>query len=223
MVLMAVNLANGLGINSATAGNRVDQIGHRRANAYLLRQSSPGIAIPGILQATNPVGGYAAQMKYSIAPFGAVLTRTPDTGAVILPQPNTFDIATTAAPTSNPRLDVIIVRQPLEDLSETGTAYVDVVNGTPAATPSMPTLPAGALVLAVHRVNVGDTGTATAAGFTNVAADVSVFGLISAMQAQIATQQSQIAALQARAQVFPQATEPTSAPDGSVWIIPSSS
>ena len=219
---MAVALANGLGIASATAGNRVDQVGHRRAQAYLLRQATPGVAMPGILGASSPVAGYASQMKYAISPFGAVLTRTPDTGAVVLPNPNTFDIATTAAPTSNPRLDVIIVRQPLEDLSETGTAYVDVINGTPAASPAMPTLPAGALVLAVHRVNVGDTGTATAAGFTSLAADVSVQALITAQASLIADLTTRVVALEARNRVYTQAGEPAGAPDGSLWVVPAS-
>lgn len=207
---MSQSLSSGLGVASATASLRVDAIGHRRALALLLQQSAPGTAIAGCLGA-NPVSGYTAQLKYKIAKSGFVLTRTPDVGAVILPNPATFDIATTAAPSTNPRIDSIIVRQPLEDQGETGNAYIDVLQGTPAASPVAPTLPSGALLLANHKVNPGDVGTATNEGFTDVAADVSM--------------QAVIAALQSRTNVLVSSTDPAASgtvPNGTVWLQPSS-
>lgn len=207
---MPQSLSSGLGVASATASLRVDAIGHRRALALLLQQSAPGVAIPGCL-GVNPVSGYASQMKYKIAKSGFVLTRTPDVGAVILPNPAAFDIATTSAPSTNPRIDSIIVRQPLEDQGETGNAYIDVLQGTPAATPVAPTLPAGALLLANHKVKPGDIGTETSEGFTDLAPDVSLSALI--------------AALQARTNVLVSSTDPAASgtvPNGAVWLQPSS-
>lgn len=207
---MAVNVENGLGTASATAGNRVDQVGHRRAQAFFLQQSSAGIAMPGVLGA-NPLTGYASQMKYKISPTGFVLTRTPDTGAVVLPIPTAIDVPTTAAPTTNPRIDIIYVKQPLEELAETGKAFIEVANGSPAASPVAPTLPAGALEIGRHLVKVGDIGTATAEGFTNLAADVSVAALIAALT-------TRTSALEGRVRVYSDSTAPPAdAPIGSVW------
>jgi hypothetical protein len=227
---MAVTVENGLGTASATAGNRVDQVGHRRAQAFFV-QNTAGVAVPGVLGA-NPLTGYASQMKYKIAATGFVLTRSPDTGAVILPIPSAIDVPTTAAPTANPRIDIIYVKQPLEELSESGKAFIEVANGTPAASPTPPTLPAGALEIGRHLVKVGDAGTATAEGFTNLAADVSLQTLITVLQSRTTTVEgrataleaavtaltARVAALEALPRAYVQTTEPAGARNLDFWI-----
>lgn len=213
-----VNIASGLGAASATAGLRVDAVGHRRANAYLLKQSSAGVAVPGVL-GVNPVAGYVSSMKYKVTPFGAVLTRSPDTGAVIVAQPNTFDVTTTAAPATNPRIDIVYVYQPLEDLGDaSGSAVVAVANGSPAANPSEPSIPTGALVLAKHKVMPGDTGTDTALGLYDKAVDVSIAGVIAALG-------DRVTVLESRPRMFSDATDPAASAtvaNGAVWVQPGS-
>lgn len=208
-------ISAGLGAASATAGYRLDVLAHRRANSYLLKQSAPGVAIPGVIGSTSPVSGVAAQMKYTIAPFGAVLTRTPDIGAVVIASPASLTLDTAAAPSTNPRIDVIYVYQPLEDQGDTaGLPVIAVLSGTAAASPVAPAVPNGALILAQHRVSPGDAGTATSAGFTNVAADVSIPSVISALG-------DRVAVLEARPRLFTDATAPAVV-NGAVWVEPPS-
>lgn len=212
-------ISAGLGASSATAGYRLDVLAHRRANAYLLSQSAPGIAKPGVIGAVSPVAGIAGQMKYTISAFGAVLTRTPDVGAVVIASPATITLDTGAAPSTNPRIDAIYVYQPLEDQGDTaGLPVVAVAQGTAAASPVAPTVPNGALILALHRVAPGDSGTATANGFTSVAADVSIPSVVAALA-------DRIAVLESRPRLYSTPADPAasgSVPDGSVWVQPGS-
>lgn len=66
---------------------------------------------------------------------------------------------------TNPRIDLIVLRIYDDAFDSTGRteAAIEVVEGTPAATPAAPALPAGAIALAEVRVEAGES-TAIAAG-----------------------------------------------------------
>jgi hypothetical protein len=106
-----------------------------------------------------------ATMNVSVAAFSAVAVR--DGGTVLLANDGPVNVLLSAAPASNSRIDVIYAKQ--NDASSTvttpdgnNTPVIDKVTGTAAASPTKPSIPAGAVELAT--VQVPSTATATNSG-----------------------------------------------------------
>ncbi len=170
-----VTVPSGLAINSSVAGERTTAQGFRLALAGLLVQSAPGVPVGGRLSAPSnadgeplEVRGDPAAMKYYVN-AGVVVIPRAGQGGYLVANPVKATITTATADGSNPRIDRIYIAQPDPELSDAGVARVGVVNGTPAASPSLPALPAGAYELARKVVAAGATNTDSGAAFTNVA------------------------------------------------------
>jgi hypothetical protein len=135
------------------------------------------------LSANITTGGVYQPGDFAVAQVGAGTTMqvqigacTQGGGAVVLGQDThqgayfaysdaivTLPIA--AADPTNPRIDVVILRI-YDDEITPGTGFstaLEIVRGTPAASPAVPALPRDCIALAQVRVNVGQTGITTAA------------------------------------------------------------
>lgn len=166
-----VNILTGIAINSNVPGERTPPISFRLVMASLLQQTAAGAPVPGILPSPGTplaVAG-AASMQYVVSAGYAVTTRA-GKGAYILGTPTSVTVPTTPAHSTLPRIDRIYIVQPDPELSESGVARIDVVQGTPASSPTVPALPAGALELARKTIAAGATNTSGGAAFTNIAA-----------------------------------------------------
>jgi len=127
----------------------------RRVYQGRYARNSDGTARLGVLPAhTNPLVTGRASMGYDIGAFNAVTARTA-AGVEEIANDGTVTATTTAAPGSNSRIDVIWVRAQFgSPVSSDGSNDVvfGVTQGTPAASPSKPAIPAGALELATATV-----------------------------------------------------------------------
>lgn len=120
--------------------------------------------VPGILDRSqdNLVTGNSNSMSVTVHPFNAVLNRY---GALLLQNDGNVNVALSAAPSANSRIDVVYVKQnesrsPMSDGSD--VPMFGVVKGTAAATPVAPSVPAGALALAQVLLPAGVSNTAAA-------------------------------------------------------------
>lgn len=158
-------------LNSSNQGTTAQ--GVRRALAVLFKQSAPGVAQPGRLGPDHfVVTGSPSAMEYKVTGGGLVLVRSTTNGAYLVGVPDTQTVPTDPADGVNPRIDRIYARQPDPLLDGAGTAVsfvIDVVKGTPAASPVLPALPAGALELGRKVVGAGVTNTQAGAAFTDPA------------------------------------------------------
>lgn len=163
-----VSIPTGLAINAANAAERTSAQGMRRVLSLLFKQSAPMVPVPGRLGTEHLVVSARADMKYDISAGGAVTTR-PSQGAYVVGSVSPVTVDTDAASGTNPRIDRIYIVQPDPELSESGVARIGVVCGAPAASPTLPALPPGALELA--RKVIGPTATRTneGAAFTDQA------------------------------------------------------
>lgn len=132
-----------------------------RANlAALVARDASGVVRAGVVpRHTNPLVTARASLGVDVAAFEAILNRA---GALFISNDGTVTVALPAAPSSNSRIDVVHVKQdesvvPYSDADN--TALLGVVSGTAAASPTAPTVPAGALALA--QVLVPSTATTT--------------------------------------------------------------
>lgn len=158
-----VEIPTGLAINTPTAGDRTVPSAFRKIMATLFKQVTPGAPVAGIIAGPGTpllVEGSAGGMEYVVRAGYAMTTRT-NQGAYLVGTDQDVTVPTSAADSSNPRIDLIYIVQPDPELTEEGHARIDVVVGTPATTPAEPTgdLPAGALVLGKKRVDAGVANT----------------------------------------------------------------
>jgi hypothetical protein len=183
-----VAIAPGLAVNSPNTAQRAPASSMRRILAALLRQTAPGVPVAGVLNAQE--GSYvplevltsSSEMKYVVRAGYAVTTRTGQ-GAYILGTPDQLDIPTATGHSTLSRIDRVYIVQPDYELSETGDPRIDVVQGTPASTPSLPALPTGALELGRKLVPAGAGNTALGTAITNPPARTSInIGSVSASQ-----------------------------------------
>lgn len=106
-------------------------------------------------------------MKYTIGHGNAnmsiaVASRSAADGATKFPIV-AQTVNTTAAPASGARIDVVWARQNRPDLGDADNSVVaGVTQGAASASPSTPSIPAGAVVLATYRVPSGITATSGA-------------------------------------------------------------
>ncbi len=122
----------------------------RLINAGEYVTSTAGVPRLGILPAhTNPIITGLASMGYSVAAFVGVVSRTGGITAEKIANNGATTVTTTAAPASNSRIDVIWVRPQFVASADSGNVPLfGVTQGTAAASPSKPSIPAGALELA---------------------------------------------------------------------------
>lgn len=120
--------------------------------------------IAGILDRSqdNLVTGNSNSMSVTVHPFNAVLNRY---GALLIQNDGNVNVPLAAAPSANSRIDVVYVKQnetrsPMSDGSD--VPAFGVVQGTAAATPVAPSVPAGALALAQVLLPAGVSNTAAA-------------------------------------------------------------
>lgn len=120
--------------------------------------------IPGILDRSqdNLVTGRSDSMSVTVRAFNAVLNRY---GALLVQNDGNVNVALSAAPSANSRIDVVYVKQnetrpPMSDNSDLAT--FGVATGVAAATPVAPAVPDGALALAQVRLPAGVSNTAAA-------------------------------------------------------------
>lgn len=154
----------GLGTTGDGAGT-VTPLDHKLAQSGLLTKQG---ALNNLVRSglfwdaqTNIVVG-RGNMAYDVRPFTAALSRGAAAGTVLLANDGVTTVSTTAAPGSNSRIDVIYVWQREFSLDGVNSApVIGVVQGTPAASPSVPSLAAfpGAIALAQAVVPAGVTAT----------------------------------------------------------------
>jgi hypothetical protein len=147
-----------------SAGNGTTARGARLADAGLLAKNSDGTVRVGVLlDGQGAVVTGAAGMSYSVRKHVAVTKASEANGPVLVPNDGVVSVTTDPAPGSNSRWDVIYSLQPLvsgDGGSSTSVApIIDVAKGTASATPSVPSIPTGALELARVPVPSGTTAT----------------------------------------------------------------
>ena len=131
--------------------------------AAMVESDTTGKPRAGVLPSHyNPLVTGTTGMAYSVAAFSAVTARA-GMGAELVANDGAATVATTAAPGANSRIDVIWVRSLFTTTGDAGTDPVfGVTQGTAAASPSKPAIPAGALELATAVVLSTTTQTSTA-------------------------------------------------------------
>lgn len=120
--------------------------------------------VPGILDRSqdNLVTGRGDSMSVTVHAFNAVLNRY---GALLVQNDGNANVALSAAPSANSRIDVVYAKQnetrsPMSDGSD--SPIFGVVKGVAAATPVAPDVPDGALALAQVLLPAGVSNTAAA-------------------------------------------------------------
>lgn len=167
-----VTVPTGLAVDLNDSGDGTSALGFRRALAVLFKQSAPGVATAGRLGADHFVVAGTAGMEYTVSGGGLVLVRSSSAGAYLIGMPSSVTVATQASNGVNPRIDRIyaLAPDPVFDGSTVGVDFIiDVVSGAPAASPSLPALPAGAFELSRKLIAAGAANTQTGAPFTDVA------------------------------------------------------
>lgn len=134
----------------------------RRTTAGLVARNADGTPRAGVFPAgATPLVTGRASMGYDVAPFLAATSRI-NTGVELIANDAVTVVPTTAAPASNSRIDVIWVRSQFAQHADANNDVVfGVTQGTPAAVPGKPVIPAGALELATATILSTTTTTAT--------------------------------------------------------------
>lgn len=138
----------------------------RRVTAGLIARNADGTPRPGVFPTSTAllVTGRATAplMAYDVAPFLAATSRL-NTGVELIANDASTTVATTAAPGSNSRIDVIWVRSQFVQHADANNDVVfGVTQGVAALTPTKPAIPAGALELAIAEILSTTTQTSTA-------------------------------------------------------------
>lgn len=158
----------GLAVSRDGSSNGTTPKGFRLAiGGMLAKNGASGVDVrKGVLWDNGgAVVSGTASMTYSVRSCNAVVMPSSTQGPIVVPNDAAINIATTAAPGSNSRIDVIWVRQHL--VAADGGADSDVIGewgvtqGTAAASPSAPAIPTGAVELARATVTTGTTATNT--------------------------------------------------------------
>lgn len=136
----------------------------RLIQAALVAENAPGTPRQGLLdQAVANVVTGTATMSYNVAACTPVINRAAGEGVYLMTLTGTTNVATTAAPGTGSRYDLIYVKQNDLDKGDANNLPVlGVVQGTSSTgTPTKPyaSVPAGAYVLAEARIYSGTTGT----------------------------------------------------------------
>lgn len=137
----------------------------RRALAGMIEENDVGVPRSGMLTGADNLVTGLGTMAYQVGAAVFAINRVNGEGVYLVALTNNTTVATTAAPGSNSRWDLIYVKQnDPEKADPNNDAVLGVVQGTPAAVPTKPTVsvPTGALVIGEARIYAGTTGTVTA-------------------------------------------------------------
>jgi len=152
-----------------TYGNAVGVVtplDHKMADAGLISKTALNAVRPGLFWGgTATIVSGTAGMAYSVAAYNCVTTRGASAGVVLGGNDGTLSVATTAAPGSNSRIDIIYHWHREYSLDGVDSnPVIGVVQGTAAAVPVAPSLGAfpGAIELARATVGAGITATSSA-------------------------------------------------------------
>lgn len=163
---------HGLGTYGNAVGT-VTPLDHKMAQLGLVVKTAANTIRAGLSWdgSSTVVTGHT-NMSYNVRAFSAVLSRGATAGCVLLTNDATFNVATTAAPGSNSRYDVVYVWA--REFSIDGVdsnPVIGVVQGTAAASPSVPSLASfpGAIELARILVPAGVTATNSGTTITQTA------------------------------------------------------
>jgi hypothetical protein len=170
-----------------TYGNAVGTVtpaDHKAAQSGLIAKTSLNAVRAGLFWGgTANILTAKPNMSYDVAPFTAALSRGATFGTVLMSNDGTLNVATTAAPGSNSRIDIIYVWAREYSLDGVDSnPVIGVVQGTAAASPTAPSLASfpGAIELGRATVGAGITATTSAtitqtAPFTAMAGGVIAF------------------------------------------------
>ena len=149
-----------------TYGNAVGVVtpaDHKAAQSGLIAKTALNAVRPGLFWGGNAsviVG--KANMSYDVIAFTAALSRGATSGTVLLSNDGTLNVATTAAPGSNSRIDIIYVWAREYSLDGVDSnPVIGVVQGTAAASPTAPSLASFPGAIEIGRATVGAGITAT--------------------------------------------------------------
>jgi len=136
----------------------------RRALAGQVVRSDAGVLRKGILPAhTGPLVTGTSTMNVAVGPFVAVLDRN---GAIFLANDGTVNVQLSSAPASGSRWSVVYVKQQETDAADAENGpIIHRVESTSSEAAARALLPAGALELAVVKVDAG-SATTNAVGVT---------------------------------------------------------
>lgn len=157
----------GLAVSRDGSNNGTTPKSFRLALGGLLAKATSGIDVrKGILwDGGGSVVTGTAGMAYSVRACVGVVMPSAAQGPILVPNDAALSVATTAAPGSNSRIDIIWVRQHL--VAADGGADTDVIGefgvtqGAVAASPTAPAIPSGAVEIARATVTAGTTATNT--------------------------------------------------------------
>jgi hypothetical protein len=142
----------------------VTPLDHKLAQAaQVTKTTTPLVIRPGLFYsgATTIVSGTAG-MSYSVAAYQLVTQRSAGAGVVFGGNDGTLSVATTAAPGSNSRIDVVYHWHREFALDGVNSNPVlGVVQGTAAAIPTVPSLASFPGAIELARVTVNAAATAT--------------------------------------------------------------
>lgn len=135
-------------------------------SALAVRQGLAGLFTgPGVLPgAASPLVTGNADWTYTVGAAGFVTRRSASDGVHLLGNDGPTTVATTAAPGTGSRIDVVWVRQRSNGENGDTTSVPDfgVTQGTASGSPVKPSIPTGALELATATVAAGNANTAAA-------------------------------------------------------------
>jgi len=164
-----------------TYGNAVGVVtplDHKLADAGLITKASGNLIRPGLFWGgTATIVSGTAGMAYSVIAYTCATTRGVTSGAVLGGNDGVLSVSTTAAPGSNSRYDVVYHWHREYSLDGVDSnPVIGVIQGTAAASPTVPSLAAfpGAIALATILVPAGVTATNTGTTITQTAPFTSV-------------------------------------------------
>lgn len=177
-----------MAVNKGFARNaQTDAIDARLMDAELFMRNQDGSVRTGILQTLAPGGAVVTattSMNVAVASADFVLSRGAGDGAYRISNQGIVNVTLDTAPSANSRLDAIYVKQndaTVGDVDAQGqalnTSVIGKVTGTAQASPTVPAIPTGALLIATVLVPANVTAT-NAAGvvLSNVAQFTAVVG-----------------------------------------------
>lgn len=172
-------ITKGLGTYGNAVGT-VTPLDHKMAQLGVVLKTAANTIRPGLFwDGNSTVVSGKANMSYDVRAFSAVLSRGATAGAVLLTNDGTYNVVTTAAPGSNSRYDVVYLWQREYSLDGTDSnPVIGVVQGTAAASPTVPSLSSfpGAIELARILVPAGVTATNSGTTITQTAPFTSTDG-----------------------------------------------
>lgn len=153
-----------------TYGNAVGVVtplDHKLADAGLLVKTTTALGVrPGVFYGGNAslISGTAG-MAYSVAAYACATQRSASAGAVLGGNDGALSVATTAAPGSNSRIDIIYHWHREYSLDGVDSnPVIAVIQGTAAAVPTAPSLAAFPGAIEIGRATVSAGATATNGG-----------------------------------------------------------